>query len=166
MRQSQYFLPTLKEVPTEAQIPSHKLMLRTGMMRQVAAGVFSWLPMGFRVLNKVINVLREELNTIGAQEFLLPALNPIEIWEQTNRVEAMGDVMFHIKNRDGLILAPTHEEIIAYHASQHILSPHQLKAHHLRPAPTSLRQSCKEVVQKVEQWLLQVRCVLDEISAP
>ena len=60
MRQSQYFLPTLKEVPTEAQIPSHKLMLRTGMMRQVAAGVFSWLPMGFRVLNKVINVLRED----------------------------------------------------------------------------------------------------------
>ncbi len=122
MRFSEYFIPTLKEVPGEAVVPSHQLMLRAGLVRQVSAGVFSWLPLGFRVLNKVINILREEMNAIGGQEFLLPALNPTDIWEQTGRVEAMGDVIFHIKNRDGLVLAPTHEEIITYHAKQHIQS--------------------------------------------
>ncbi len=122
MRQSEYFLPTLKEVPADAQIPSHKLMLRAGLVRQLASGVFSFLPAGQKSLKKVIEILREEMDAIGAQEFLLPALNPIEIWEETGRVEAMGDVMFHIKNRDGLVLAPTHEEIITFHARQHIHS--------------------------------------------
>ena len=122
MRQSQYFIPTLKEVPADAVIPSHQLMLRSGLVRQLAAGVFSWLPLGHKILKKIMNILREEMDAIGGQEFLLPALNPIEIWEQTNRVEAMGDVMFHIKNREGLVLAPTHEEIITYHARQHVQS--------------------------------------------
>lgn len=122
MKLSNYFVPTLKEVPTEAQIPSHQLMLRAGLVRQLAAGVFSFLPMGYKVLRKAMDIIREEMDAIGAQEFHLPALNPIEIWEQTNRVEAMGDVMFHIKNREGLILAPTHEEIITYHAKQHVKS--------------------------------------------
>lgn len=122
MRQSEYFIPTLKETPADAQIPSHQLMLRAGLVRQLASGIFSWLPLGFKILNKVIGIIREEMNKIGGQEFLLPALNPIEIWEQTGRVEAMGDVMFHIKNRDGLVLAPTHEEIITFHARQHIKS--------------------------------------------
>lgn len=122
MYQSQFFIPTLKEIPNDAQMSSHQLMLRAGLIRQIAAGVFSWLPLGYKVLKKVQDILREEMDAIGGQEFLLPALNPKEIWEQTNRVEAMGDVMFHIKNRDNLILAPTHEEIIAYHASQSIKS--------------------------------------------
>lgn len=122
MYQSQYFIPTLKEIPNDAQMPSHQLMLRAGLIRQLAAGVFSWLPLGYRVLKKVQDILREEMDAIGGQEFLLPALNPKELWEQTNRVEAMGDVMFHIKNRDNLILAPTHEEVIAFHASQSIKS--------------------------------------------
>ncbi len=122
MRQSEYFIPTLKEVPSDAVIPSHQLMLRSGLVRQLASGVFSWLPLGFRVLRKIMEIIREEMDAIGGQEFLLPALNPIDIWEQTNRVEAMGDVMFHIKNREGLVLAPTHEEIITYHARQHIRS--------------------------------------------
>ena len=122
MYQSQYFIPTLKEIPNDAQMPSHQLMLRAGLIRQIAAGVFSWLPYGYKILKKVQDILREELDAIGGQEFLLPALNPKEIWDQTNRVEAMGDVMFHLKNRDNLILAPTHEEIIAYHASQSIKS--------------------------------------------
>ena len=122
MRQSQLFIPTLKENSSEAQIPSHQLMLRTGLVRQLASGVFSFLPLGFRVVKKIIQILREEMDAIGGQEFLLPALNPIEIWEQTGRVEAMGDVLFHIKNREGLVLAPTHEEIITFHAKQHIKS--------------------------------------------
>lgn len=126
MRQNHYFIPTLREVPNDAIIPSHRLMLRSGLVRPLASGIFSFLPLGLRIYQKVVNVIREEMNAIGAQEFLLPALNPIEIWEQTGRVEAMGDVLFHIKNRDNLVLAPTHEEIIAYHASQHIKSYKEL----------------------------------------
>jgi prolyl-tRNA synthetase len=122
MKQAKYFTPTLKENPAEAQIPSHQLMLRAGLARGLAAGVFSFLPMGYKVIRKIENILRDEMNEIGGQEFLLPALNPIEIWEQTGRVKAMGDVLFQIKNRDGLVLAPTHEEIIAFHAQQHIKS--------------------------------------------
>ncbi len=122
MKQSDYFIPTLRETPADAMIPSHQLMLRSGMVRQLASGIFSWLPLGFRILNRVISIIREEMDRIGGQEFLLPALNPIDIWEQTGRVEAMGDVMFHIKNRDGLVLAPTHEEIITFHARQHVKS--------------------------------------------
>lgn len=122
MRQSEYFIPTLKENSADAQIPSHQLMVRAGMVRQLAAGVFSFLPLGNKVLRRVTDILREEMDSIGGLEFLLPALNPIEIWEQTGRVEAMGDVMFHLKNREGLVLAPTHEEIITYHARQHVQS--------------------------------------------
>lgn len=122
MKLSENFVPTLKEVTAEAQMVSHVLMLRAGLVRQLAAGIFSFLPMGYKVMKKIHEILREEMDAIGGQEFFLPALNPIEIWEQTNRVEAMGDVMFHIKNRDGLVLAPTHEEIITFHARQHINS--------------------------------------------
>ncbi len=122
MKQSQYFIPTLKDVSNDVQMTSHKLMLRAGLMRSIGAGIFSWLPLGWRVIEKIKKVLQEEMNKIGGQEFHLPALNPIEYWEETGRVEAMGDVMFHIKNRDGLVLAPTHEEIIALHAKQHISS--------------------------------------------
>jgi len=122
MLQSKIFIPTLKEAPAEAQIPSHILMMRAGLIRQLGAGIFSQLPLGYRSLKKVQHIIREEMDAIGGQEFHLPALNPIDIWEQTGRVEAMGDVMFHIKNRDGLVLAPTHEEIMTYHAKQHIKS--------------------------------------------
>ena len=122
MLQSKIFIPTLKEAPSEAQIPSHILMLRAGLIRQLGAGIFSQLPLGYRSLKKVQHIIRQEMDAIGGQEFHLPALSPIDIWEQTGRVEAMGDVMFHIKNRDGLVLAPTHEEIMTYHARQHIKS--------------------------------------------
>lgn len=122
MRLHRHFVPTLREVGADAQIPSHILMLKAGLVRQLAAGVFSFLPLGNKVLKNIQKVIREEMDAIGGQEFLLPALNPIEIWEKTDRVEAMGDVMFHIKNRDGLVLAPTHEEIITFHASQHVKS--------------------------------------------
>jgi prolyl-tRNA synthetase len=126
MKQTHYFIPTLRENPTDAQIPSHSFMLRAGLVRQIGAGIFSFLPLGFKAFQKAINIVRQEMDAIGAQEFLLPALNPIEIWEQTGRVEAMGDVLFHIKNREGLVLAPTHEEIITYHAAHHIKSYKEL----------------------------------------
>ena len=115
MRLSKSFVPTLKEVPNDAIVKSHILMLRSGMIRMLSAGIYSFLPLGYRVVKKISQIIREEMDEIGGQEFHLPALNPREIWEETNRVEAFGDTLFHIKNRD-YVLAPTHEEIMTYHA--------------------------------------------------
>ena len=115
MRFSKAFIPTLKEVPSDAVIPSHILMIRTGMVRMVSAGIYSFLPLGYKVLRKIVDIVREEMNEIGGQEFHLPALNPKELWEETGRVEAFGDILFHVKNRD-YVLAPTHEEIMTFHA--------------------------------------------------
>ena len=115
MRLSKYFVPTLKEVPNDAVVTSHVLMLRSGMIRMVGAGIYSFLPLGYRVVRKVSEIIREEMDAIDGQEFHLPALNPKEIWEETNRVEAFGDTLFHIKNRE-YVLAPTHEEIMTFHA--------------------------------------------------
>ena len=113
MRLSKSFVPTLKEVPNDAVVTSHILMLRAGMIRMVGAGIYAFLPLGYRVIRKISEIIREEMNAIGGQEFHLPGLNPREIWEETNRVEAFGDILFHVKNRD-YVLAPTHEEIITY----------------------------------------------------
>lgn len=115
MRISNSFIPTMKEDPADAVIPSHILMLRTGMIRMLSAGIYSFLPLGYKILQKISEIIREEMNAIGGQEFHLPAINPREIWEKTNRVEAFGDTMFHLKNRD-YVLAPTHEEIMTFHA--------------------------------------------------
>lgn len=115
MRLSKVFIPTLKEVPNDAVTASHILMLRTGMIRPVGAGIYSFLPLGYKVMKKVVEIIREEMDSIGGQEFHLPALNPKEIWEETGRVEAFGDILFQIKNRD-YVLAPTHEEIMTFHA--------------------------------------------------
>ncbi len=121
MRLSKSFIPTLKEVPAEAVIPSHILMIRSGLVRQLSAGIYTWLPLGYKVIRKIMDIIREEMNAIGGQEFHYPALNPKEIWEQTGRVEAFGDILFHIKNRE-YVLAPTHEEIVAYHAKGAVVS--------------------------------------------
>ncbi len=121
MKLSKSFVPTLKEIPAEAVIPSHILMIRAGLVRQLSAGIYTWLPLGYKVIRKIMDIIREEMNAIGGQEFHYPALNPREIWEQTGRVEAFGDIMFHVKNRD-YVLAPTHEEIVAWHAKGAITS--------------------------------------------
>ncbi len=121
MRLSKGFFPTVKEVPSDAVIPSHQLMIRAGLMRQLAAGVFSFLPIGYAVMKKVMQIIREEMDAIGGQEFHLPALNPVELWEETDRVKAFGDIMFHIKNR-AMVLAPTHEEVITSIAKNHVKS--------------------------------------------
>jgi len=120
MRLSTAFVPTLKETPTEANIPSHQLMMRAGLMRQLTAGVYSYLPLGYRVMQKVMQILREEMNAIGGQEFLLPALNPESLWIQTNRRDVPNFIL-SIKERE-LVLAPTHEEVIGHIASMHIQS--------------------------------------------
>jgi prolyl-tRNA synthetase len=121
MRLSKSFVPTLKETPAEAAIPSHQLMIRAGLIRPLTAGVYSFLPLGYRVAKKVMQIIREEMDAIGGQEFHFPALNPLELWESTGRVEAFGDILFQLKNRP-LVLAPTHEEVVCSIAKNHVKS--------------------------------------------
>ena len=114
MRLSQYFLPTLKENPAEAQIASHRLMLRAGMVRQSAAGIYSWLPLGLRVLKKIEKIVREEQNNAGAIEVLLPTLQSADIWRESGRYDDYGKEMLRITDRHerDLLYGPTNEELI------------------------------------------------------
>ncbi|HUB95064.1 MAG TPA: proline--tRNA ligase [Stellaceae bacterium] len=114
MRLTQYFLPLLKEIPAEAQIVSHRLMLRAGMIRQSSAGIYSWLPLGLRVLRKVETIVREEQDRAGALEVLMPTLQPAELWRESGRYEDYGKEMLRIKDRHerDLLYGPTNEELI------------------------------------------------------
>jgi len=114
MRWSQYFLPTLKETPSEAQIPSHRLMLRAGLIRQSSAGIYSWLPLGLRVLKKIEAIVREEQDAIGCLEVLMPTLQPAELWRESGRYDAYGPEMLRITDRQGreMLYGPTNEEQI------------------------------------------------------
>jgi prolyl-tRNA synthetase len=114
MRLSAYFLPTLKETPAEAQIASHRLMLRAGMVRQSSAGIYSWLPLGLRVLNKVADIVRDEQYKAGAQEILMPTIQPAEIWKESGRYDDYGKEMLRIKDRHEreMLYGPTNEELI------------------------------------------------------
>ncbi len=114
MRLSRYFLPTLKETPAEAQIVSHRLMLRAGMIRQSSAGIYSWLPMGFRVLKNIERIVREEQNAIGCQEMLMPTIQPAELWRESDRYDAYGPEMLRITDRHNrdMLYGPTNEEQI------------------------------------------------------
>ena len=128
MRLSRYFLPVLRETPKEAEIVSHQLMLRAAMIKQANAGIYSWLPLGLRVLKKIEAIVREEMNAIGGQEFFLPALHPAEIWKESGRWEVMGDNMFRLKDRKGgdYCLGMTHEEIFTYIARSELRSYREL----------------------------------------
>jgi len=120
MRLSELYLPTLKEDPAEAEILSHKLMLRTGMLRKVASGVYTFMPLGFRVLKKIENIVREEMDRIGSQEILMPALQPAELWQKSGRWFAYGSEMMRLKDRHDreFCLGPTHEELVTSIASE------------------------------------------------
>ena len=112
MKLSRYLIPTLKEDPTEAVVTSHKLMLRAGLIKKESSGMYAYLPLGFLLLNKVTNIIREEMNKSGALEFLMPELTNADLWKESGRWEEMGPEMIRIKDRNGLeyALAPTHEE--------------------------------------------------------
>src|SRR5271156_659475 len=126
-RWSQLFIPTLREAPTDAEVASHKLLLRAGYIRQLGAGIYSYLFLGNRSINKIIAIVRQEMDAI-AQEFLLPALNPRELWEESGRWSVMGDNMFRLKDRKGaeLCLAMTHEEVMTSIARNELRSYKQL----------------------------------------
>src|SRR5215213_4608695 len=128
MRWSRYFIPTLREDPADAEVVSHKLLLRAGLFRQLSAGIYSFLPLGQRVALKVMQILREEMNAIGGQEFFLPALHPAELWQESGRWYAIGDEMFRLKDRKGtdMCLGMTHEEVFTAIARNEIRSYKQL----------------------------------------
>jgi prolyl-tRNA synthetase len=128
MRWSTLFIPTLREVPAEAEVVSHQLLLRAGYIRQLSAGIYNYLLLAQRSLLKIQNIVREEMNAIGAQEMLLAALNPAEVWQESGRWDVMGDNMFRLKDRFGrdLCLGMTHEEVMTFIARGELRSYKQL----------------------------------------
>jgi prolyl-tRNA synthetase len=128
MRWSQYFVPTLREDPADAEVVSHKLLLRAGLIRQLGAGIYSYLPLAQRSILKISEIIRQEMNAVGGQEFYLPALNPAEIWKESGRWTVMGDNMFRLKDRKGadLCLGMTHEEVFTDIARKELRSYKQL----------------------------------------
>lgn len=128
MRWSQTFVPTLKESPSDAEITSHKLLLRAGLVRKLTGGLYTFLPMGLRVLRKIEQIIREEMNRAGGIEVLMPALQPPEIWQQSGRYETARDVLFKVKDsaQREWVLGPTHEEVITHLAASEINSYRQM----------------------------------------
>ncbi len=124
MRLSRYFMPTLKETPAEARIVSHRLMMRAGMIRQASAGIYSWLPLGFRVLKKIEQIVREEQDAAGAQELLMPTIQSADLWRESGRYEEYGEEMLRIKDRHGrdMLYGPTNEELVTDIFRAHVKS--------------------------------------------
>jgi len=124
MRMSQLFLPTERQPPADAEALSHKLMVRAGLVRQLGAGLWSWLPAGWRVHERVVQIIRDEIDAIGGQEMLMPVLQPAEVWKRSGRYDAIGDELFRFKDRKGadMVLAMTHEESVTFHAANVIRS--------------------------------------------
>ncbi len=131
MRVSQFFLPTLKEAPAEAEIASHRLMLRAGLIRRLAGGIYSWLPLGLRVVRKVEAIIREEMNRAGAIEVFLPAVQPAELWQESKRWQKYGPELLRLKDRHDrdFCIGPTHEEVITDIARRELKSYRQLPVH-------------------------------------
>lgn len=131
MRWSQTFIPTMKEIPSDAEIPSHQLMLRAGLIRQLMAGAYTYLPLGYRALRKAEAIVRQEMDRAGAVELFMPALQPIDLFERTGRKSAFGNVLinFHVQRGDRKVhmaLGPTHEEVVTDLIGRHITSYRQL----------------------------------------
>lgn len=128
MRWSNFFIPTLRDNPAEAESASHKLLIRAGLIRQLGAGIYSYLPLAQRIIHKINKIIHEEMQAIGGQEFYLPALNPREVWDESGRWDVMGDTMFRLKDRKGadLCLGMTHEEVFTSIARNELRSYKQL----------------------------------------
>src|SRR5437899_6932330 len=124
MRGSQNLIPTLKETPADAEILSHKLLLRAGLVRKLTGGLYTFLPLGLRALRKVEQIVRQEMDRAGALEVLMPALQPPELWRQSGRYQALADALFKVRDRakKEWVLGPTHEEVITSLAANEISS--------------------------------------------
>ena len=136
MRASRMFLNTMREVPAEAEIASHILLLRAGFIKKLVSGIYAFMPLGLRTLHKVEEIVREEMDAAGAQETLMSAVQPAELWEESGRWSAYGPEMWRLKDRNGrsFCLGPTHEEIFTDVVRQHVSSYRQLPLN-LYPQP-------------------------------
>jgi prolyl-tRNA synthetase len=128
MKWSECFIPTIKEIPSGTEAISHQLLLRSGLVHMLTSGVYSYLPLGWRVLSKIENIIREEMNSAGALELLMPAIHPLELWQQTGRDKTLEEVMIRFKNKKGasMCLGPTHEEVITNLVKSFVQSYRQL----------------------------------------
>ena len=128
MRVSSLVGRTMREVPVEAETPGHRLLLRAGLVRQVAAGSYSHLPLGHRVVRKIMDIIRDEMNAVDGQQMSMPVIHPASLWQETGRWTEYGDNLFRFKDRGGrdLLLGPTHEEVITHLARKGINSYRQL----------------------------------------
>src|SRR5574341_336315 len=131
MRVSQFFLSTLKEAPADAEVVSHKLMLRAGLIRRLAGGIYTWMPLGLRVVRKIEAIVREEMNRAGAIELFMPAVQPAELWQESGRWQKYGPELLRLKDRHerDFCIGPTHEEVITDIARREIRSYRQLPLH-------------------------------------
>lgn len=135
MRTTQYLLSTQKETPSDAEVISHQLMLRAGMIRKLASGLYTWLPTGVRVLKKVENIVREEMNNAGAVEILMPVVQPADLWQESGRWEEYGPELLRIADRHErpFVLGPTHEEVVTDLIRNELSSYKQLPLNLLEP---------------------------------
>ncbi len=159
MKWSNYFLPTGREVPSEAAVPSHRLMIRAGLVRQLAAGVYTYLPLGLAALRKIEQIIREEMNAAGGVELLMPALQPIELWQESGRDRTMGATLIRLPDqpwRKGTVLGPTHEEVITDLVRSYIQSYKQLPVN-LYQMQTKFRdeQRPKSGVLRTREFLMK-----------
>ncbi|MFN7098387.1 MAG: proline--tRNA ligase, partial [Gammaproteobacteria bacterium] len=131
MRTSRYPLATLKEIPADAEIISHQLMLRAGLIRKLGSGLYTWMPTGLRVLNKVANIVRDEMNKAGVIEILMPSIQPAELWQESNRWEEYGPHLLKMKDRHqrDFCYGPTHEEVVTDLIRRELHSYKQLPLH-------------------------------------
>src|SRR4029077_7139314 len=128
MKASQFFVSTLKEAPADAEVASHKLMMRAGFIKRLGAGIYSYMPMGLRVIRKVEAIIREEMNRAGAIELLMPVVQPAELWQETGRFQAYGPELLRVKDRHDrdFVIQPTSEEVVTDIARQELRSYKQL----------------------------------------
>src|SRR5580693_6182023 len=129
MRASRFFISTLKEAPSDAEIVSHKLMMRAGMIKRISSGIYTYMPMGLRVIRTVEHIVREEMNRSGAVELLMPVVQPAELWQETGRWQKYGAELMRVKDRSGhyFIIQPTSEEVITGSALAELRSYRKLQ---------------------------------------
>ena len=143
MRWSKYPINTAKEDPSEAEVESHRLMLRAGLIRRLAAGIYTWTPFGLRCVRKVENIVREEMNRAGAFELLMPAVQPAELWQESGRWQHYGPELLRLKDRHDrdFVIGPTHEEVITDLARRELKSYRQLPVNFYQIRPSSAMKS-------------------------
>ena len=158
MKMSNLYAPTLREVPAEAEVVSHQLMLRAGMIRKATGGVYSYLPLAWRTLRKIEQIVREEMDAKGGQEIAMPIVQPAEIWQQTGRWDVYGDEMFRLKDRHqrDFCLGPTHEEMVTTLVKSDVRSYRQLPLESIRRQHRCFLDAgryCQGSNQTIQTWL-------------